>query len=241
MWQTGFLALAVATLGGELIHSMDDLRVRLPKEKACVEAVEGKFGKAARFAFDEECRGAFVMTPIRGTPDWDRARGFSFWVKGDGSRRFGGLQFIWNEDDAARYDLTFPIDGTDWRKIDVAWGDLVPVLPGSPILDPKGACPPSRLSALWFGKWWYWRDYGSHSYAIDEIRLEPDLERGPSPAPPAGVPQDPPGGGRPHPPRHRRPIGRPAHDDVPGRSTAGRRWGRWPRRPGRRPRSAARG
>ncbi len=184
----GLLALALAALGGDLIHSMDDLRARLPKEKARVEAVEGKFGKAARFAFDEDCRGAFVMTSIRGTPDWDRARGFSFWVKGDGSRRFGGLQFIWSEDYAARYDLMFPIDGTDWRKIDVAWGDLVPVLPGSPFLDPKGARPPSRLSALWFGKWWYWRDYGAHSYAIDEMRLEPDLEPGPSPAPPPGAP-----------------------------------------------------
>jgi lysophospholipase L1-like esterase len=181
-------AVVLAALGGELIHSMDDLRARLSKDKVRVETVEGKFGKAARFAFDDGCQGVFAMTSIRGTPEWDRARGFSFWVKGDGSRRFGGLQFIWNEDYSARYDLMFPIDGTEWKKIDVAWEDVVPVLPKSPFLDPKGPRAPSRLSALWFGKWWYWRDYGAHSYAIDEMRLEGALERGPAPAPPGGAP-----------------------------------------------------
>ncbi|HXG60164.1 MAG TPA: GDSL-type esterase/lipase family protein [Planctomycetota bacterium] len=184
----GTWALALAALGGELIDSMDDLRARLSKDKVRVETVEGKFGRAARFAFDDGCQSVFAMTSIRGAPEWDRARGFSFWVKGDGSRRFGGLQFIWNEDYSARYDLMFPIDGTEWRKIDVAWEDLVPVLPKSPFLDPKGPRTPSRLSALWFGKWWYWRDYGAHSYAIDEMRLEGALERGPAPAAPGGAP-----------------------------------------------------
>ncbi|HYF00161.1 MAG TPA: SGNH/GDSL hydrolase family protein, partial [Planctomycetota bacterium] len=99
----------------------------------------------------------------------------SFWVKGDGSQRFGGLQFIWNEDYAARYDYMFPIDSTEWRKITVAWRDLTPVLPGAKFLDAKNGPQPSKLSTLWFGKWWYWRDYGAHSFAIDEIRLEPTI------------------------------------------------------------------
>jgi hypothetical protein len=64
--------------------------------------------------------------------EWDKAAGFSFWVKGDGSKHFGAMQFIWNEDYAARYDVAFPLDGTEWKKIVVAWRDLVPVLPSAP-------------------------------------------------------------------------------------------------------------
>ncbi len=174
-------------LAGQDIHSMDDLKVRLPKEKGRAEAVEGRSGKAVKFAFDDGAASSFCITSIRGTPAWDQAAGFSFWVKGDGSPRLGGLQFIWNEDYAARYDLAFPIDSTEWRKIVVAWGDLVPVLPGAPFLDPKGSHPPSKLSDLWFGKWWYWRDYGAHGYAIDELRLEAAIVR--EPDPPASVPR----------------------------------------------------
>jgi lysophospholipase L1-like esterase len=179
------LALLALQADGPLIHSMDDLRVRLPKEKGRAEAIEGHSGKAVKFAFDDGASGMFCITSIRGTPDWDKAAGFSFWVKGDGSRRLGGLQFIWNDDYAARYDLAFPIEGTEWRKVIVAWTDLVPVLPGAPFLDPKGSHPPSKLSDLWFGKWWYWRDYGAHGYAIDDLRLEPAISRPPDPAPPA--------------------------------------------------------
>ncbi|HYE99478.1 MAG TPA: carbohydrate binding domain-containing protein, partial [Planctomycetota bacterium] len=79
------IELLLLTLGdGALIHSMDDLKVRLPKEKARTEVVDGKAGKAVKFSYDEGCTGAFCMTSIRGTPEWDQAAGFSFWVKGDG-------------------------------------------------------------------------------------------------------------------------------------------------------------
>jgi lysophospholipase L1-like esterase len=167
---------------------MDDLKVRLSSEKAHVEAVEGKIGKAIKLSFDEGGQNAFAMTPFRGAPEWDAAAGLSFWVKGDGSGRLGGLQFIWNEDYAARYDVAFAIDGTDWRKVFIPWRDLVPVLPGAKPLDPKGAFAPSKLSALWFGKWWYWRDYGAHSYAIDELRLEPKIDMDENDYKPAGEP-----------------------------------------------------
>lgn len=179
------MLIAFALLAGQEIHSMDDLKVRLPKEKARAELVEGRAGKAVRFGFDDGAASSFCITSIRGTPAWDQAAGFSFWVKGDGSRRLGGLQFIWNDDYAARYDLAFPIDASEWRKIVVAWSDLVPVLPGAPFLDPRGSHPPSKLSDLWFGKWWYWRDYGAHGYAIDDLRLEAAIVREPDPPVPA--------------------------------------------------------
>jgi lysophospholipase L1-like esterase len=167
---------------GPLIHSMDDLKVRPPDAKGSVESVDGKAGKALRLSFEDGCQSKFAMTPLRGAAGWDAAAGFSFWVKGDGSKRFGGLQLIWNEDYSARYDLMFPIDGTEWRQVTVAWSDLVPVLPQGSF-----SPAPSKFSALWFGKWWYWRDYGAHSYAVDELRLEPKIER-PAPALPAGAP-----------------------------------------------------
>src|SRR5262245_60198214 len=159
---------------GPLGQSMDEIRIRLPKEKVRAEAVEGKTGKAMKFSFDDGCASQFAMTPIVGSPDWDKAAGISFWVKGDGSKRFGGIQLIWNEDYGARYDVMFPIDSTEWKKIVVSWRDFTPVLPATKPLDPASQ-PPSKISAFWFGKWWYWRDYGAHAYAIDEVRLEPKI------------------------------------------------------------------
>jgi lysophospholipase L1-like esterase len=147
-------------------------------KNAHAETVEGKFGMAVKFSFDKDCSGAFCTTPIRGNAEWDKVAGFSFWVKGDGSKNFGGLQFIWNDDYAARYDLMFPIDSTEWKKIIVPWRDLTPAMPppSAKFLDPKSGNAPSKLSTLWFGKWWYWREYGAHSYAVDEMRLEPRIE-----------------------------------------------------------------
>ncbi len=173
---------------GPLIHSMDDLKIRLSNPKGRAESVEGKSGKAVKFAFDDGCSGAFCITSIRGTADWDKAAGFSFLVRGDGSKRFGGLQFIWNEDYAVRYDFMFPIDGTEWKKVVVAWRDLVPVLPAGAPLDPRGTHPPSKITDLWFGKWWYWKEYGAHAYAIDDLRLEPKIDLDANAYAPAGAP-----------------------------------------------------
>jgi lysophospholipase L1-like esterase len=170
--------LLFAQDGSTLIHSMDDLQVHIPEKNGHADIVEGKVGKAVKFSFDKDCSGAFCTTPIRGKAEWDNAAGFSFWVKGDGSKNFGGLQFIWNDDYAARYDLMFPIDSTEWKKIVVPWRDLTPAMPppSAKFLDPKSGNAPSKLSTLWFGKWWYWREYGAHSYTIDEMRLEPKID-----------------------------------------------------------------
>src|SRR5581483_8009588 len=47
---------------------------------------------------------------------------------------------------------------------------------------------PSKLSALWFGKWWYWREYPACSFAIDEMRLESRIELDQDLRIPAGAP-----------------------------------------------------
>ncbi|MBY0524977.1 MAG: hypothetical protein K2R98_16345 [Gemmataceae bacterium] len=173
------LSLLHAADDATLIDGFDQLKYRALNDKSKAELVDGKFGKAVKFTFPDKCQNAFFTSNTRGSAAWDDAAGFSFWVKGDGSDHFGGLQFIYNEDFSVRYDYMFPIKNTEWTKISVAWSDLVPVLPGakSHLLDPKGTNKPSKLSALWIGKWWYWRDYAPHSFTLDEMRLEKSIER----------------------------------------------------------------
>lgn len=170
--------ISTAWADGPVLDSMDALTFAKPKEKGNVELVEGHSGKALKFSFDDACTNVFAFGKVRGTPEWDKAAGFSFWVKGDGSNRLGGLQFVWNDDFALRYDYSFPISGKEWTKITVPWRDLQPVTckPGALAIDPKNGNAPSKLGALWFGKWWYWRGYEAHSYEIDDIRLEPTID-----------------------------------------------------------------
>jgi lysophospholipase L1-like esterase len=172
------------------IATMDDLRFSPPKEKGQSELIEGKVGKAVRFHFDADARSTFFTSKIRGTSDWDRADGFSFWVRGEGADGFGGLQFIYDDDFSVRYDLVIPVKGTRWRKVTVAWNDLIPVLPGpkaKPLGVPGGNAP-SKLTGLWFGRWWYWGNYPALAFTIDEIRLEPAIERDDADHRPKGPP-----------------------------------------------------
>ena len=161
-----------------LIDAMDEVHFQPPKEKGKAELIDGKVGKAVRFSFDQDARGAFFTSNRRGSPAWDKAAGLSFWVKGDGSDHFGGLELIYDDDYAVRYDYAFPLKSTEWTKIVVPWRNLVPVLPGekSGLLDPAGDNKPSKISAIFFGKWWYWGDYPACSFAVDEIRLEDKID-----------------------------------------------------------------
>jgi lysophospholipase L1-like esterase len=144
--------------------------------KGEVELVDGKVGQALQLRYPDQAKSVFAMRPARATAEWDKAAGISFWVKGDGQPGFGCLQLIWNDDFAVRYDYAFPVDD-EWRKITVAWRDLIPVLPSpnSQPLDPAGNAP-AKVSHIWFGKWWYWRDTAALNFAIDELRLEPVIE-----------------------------------------------------------------
>ncbi len=99
--------------------------------------------------------------------------------QGDGSDAFAGLQLIYDDDYAVRYDFCFSLKGTEWTKVTVAWDDFVPVLPGAkskPLGLPNGNAP-SKISAVWLGKWWYWGDYPACSFALDEICLEETIDR----------------------------------------------------------------
>jgi lysophospholipase L1-like esterase len=51
----------------------------------------------------------------------------------------------------------------------------VPELPKGQFVDAKGGYAPSRFGNLWFGKWFYWREFPACSFAIDQVALEPTL------------------------------------------------------------------
>src|SRR5439155_10269913 len=88
---------AGAAVDGAVIETMDTVCFQTPREKGRVSVVPGKAGNALRFAFDSDCRSTFFTSGIHGTPEWDEADGLSFWVKGDGSDQFGGLELIYDE------------------------------------------------------------------------------------------------------------------------------------------------
>ncbi len=166
-----------------VIASMDDLPFQPPKARGTAEGVAGKVGKAERLRFEGGSVSTFFTSKIHGQPDWNSAAGFSFWIKKAGTEAdgFGGLQLIFDDDYAVRYDLCFPVKGDGWSKINVAWSDLIPALPG-PRARPLGNNDarnnlPSKVSAFWFGKWWYWQDYPAIAFDVDEIRLEPSIAR----------------------------------------------------------------
>jgi hypothetical protein len=143
------VAAAAVAADGPLVDPLDTLRFGAPKEKAKAELVEGKVGKAVRFAFEKDARSTFFTSTLRGTPGWDKAAGLSFWVKGDGAPGWGGLQLIFDDDYAVRYDAAFPVR-PGWAKVELAWSDFVAVLPGRRALplDPAGANRPSKVSGV---------------------------------------------------------------------------------------------
>ena len=157
-----------------LLDGMEAVSFAAANPKVGIALTPGHTGQALRFTFADGCASAFATGRVRGTPAWNAAAGLSFWVQGDGSEHCGALQLVWNDDFAQRYDVAFPINTTGWTRVVVPWRDLVPVLSNaaSVPLDAHGARPPGQLGALWFGKWWYWRDCAAHSYAIDDLRLE---------------------------------------------------------------------
>jgi len=170
---TGLCADAV------VFDSMDDASTfTTPEKKGKLESVEGKDGKAIKFTFENECQNTYFRGRLKGTPEWDKAAGISFWMKGDGSDHMGGIEIVWNEDYALRYAYAFPINNTEWTKVVVPWSDILPetAKPGAKSIDPKNGNAPSKLGQIWFGKWWYWRDYAACSYTIDDIRLESEIK-----------------------------------------------------------------
>jgi lysophospholipase L1-like esterase len=157
-------------------HKPTDSDMPTGEKKPCgtVESVEGKFGKACKFDFLETKNAQFMTASMKMPAEADSCDGFSFWVKGDGSDNFGGLEFIDGSDYKLRYGFCFPLKSTEWTKITVPWRDLIPEI-AAPLVGAKGY-KPSRFGNLWFGKFYYWPDKVAISYTIDQIALEKKID-----------------------------------------------------------------
>ena len=127
-----------------------------------VELVNGKFGKAVQFSFAGVGPG-FMTASVQASPNWNRADGFSFYVKGDGSTNWAGLELIDRDDYSLRYGYCFPLDSTEWRKMAVRWRDLTPELAG-PLVDAERGYAPAR-----FGIWASW--ISRRSFVRQAVRI----------------------------------------------------------------------
>lgn len=186
----GWVLVSCRLFAGEsVLFDMDTIRHQ-PGEVAqgekktpigTVELVDGKFNKAVRFSFGSDLGPGFMTASVHGNPEWDRAAGFSFYVKGDGSTNFAGLEWIDRDDYSLRYGFCFSIESTEWHKVVVRWRDLIPEL-SAPLVDAHSGYSPSKFGNLWVGKWFYWHDYPAHSFVVDQVSLERELPPDPEPA-----------------------------------------------------------
>ena len=151
------------------------------------ELTDGKVGKALKLTFIEPTGPQLFTAWTNPTENWDEYAGFSFWVKGDGSKNCGGLELIDGQDSKQRYGYCFPINSTNWIKITVPWRDLTPELAGS-LVDPKTGYAPSKFRNLFFGKWFYWREFPACTFTIDHMVLEKRIAPAPDlPPQPLGL------------------------------------------------------
>ncbi|MGA2033546.1 MAG: GDSL-type esterase/lipase family protein [Thermoguttaceae bacterium] len=141
-----------------------------------VELVDGQFGKACKFTLVESATPQFFTAWVNPKDDWDQCDGFSFWLRGDGSKSCGGLEFIDGDDFGQRYGYCFPIQSKDWVKVTVPWSDLIPELSGAPV-DARQGYAPNRFRNVWVGKWFYWREFPACSFTIERMALEKHIDR----------------------------------------------------------------
>jgi lysophospholipase L1-like esterase len=173
----GGAAVAEAPAGAVLLD-MDSLQLQpgtfgpaeQPVSVGTAALVPGHSGQANALSFVADAKGGFFSADVTGGPEWDEAGGLSFWVKGDGSQSWGGIELI-DGSYQGRYAAAFPIDSTEWRRITIRWEDFIPEIAASSPLGPHAPTKPSSIRHLRFGKWFYWRDYPAHSYAVDDVSL----------------------------------------------------------------------
>lgn len=142
-----------------------------------ITAVPGRTGQAIQITCEEGWQKMTQVSQAKGSADWDRAAGISFWVKGDGSPNWGAISLAHAGDEPPMaYFATFPLDSREWRKITLAWSDLTPFIP-RPDMRPLGPAgkSPAGLGRISFGKLWFFRQFPAHSYAIDDLALEPAI------------------------------------------------------------------
>ena len=141
-----------------------------------VEFAQGKFGKAWRFDTIEGAIGGCFSAPLAAGPEWDQAAGLSFWVKGNGADDWGSIGLAVSDAVEADCIYEFPLHSTEWRKIEVPWGDFMPFMPSAGFIGEEG-WRPSQLRELRFGRqlWTTVYDNPAQSFCIAQMQLEPAI------------------------------------------------------------------
>ncbi|MHC4713154.1 MAG: CIA30 family protein [Planctomycetota bacterium] len=102
--------------------------------------------------------------------------GLSLKVKGDGSTTFGTIE-IRSDEYRNIFQAVFPLDSTDWTRIDIRWEDFFQMNDGVPEAPINWAA----LNVFAFGSRAMW---GDGSFAVDDIALAAIEPREPVKAPP---------------------------------------------------------
>lgn len=109
------------------------------------------------------------------TPDpaWGEFDGLSFRLKGDGSDDWGCIRL-----QAGNYNKgylgTFPLKGTEWHEVRLAWGDFVPASCRLPDLGSTDGHRPGDINLIGLGNSWNFSPQHVKpgiSFALDDLRL----------------------------------------------------------------------
>ena len=173
------LCLPAFVSAGNVIDSMDEVRFRAPKEKG---RPNWSRARSARRSGSPSRRTPAAPSSPATSAAAGLGQGGRHLVLGQGRRLrlFGGLQLIYDDDFAVRYDFCFPIKGKEWTKVTVAWDDFVPVLPGAEGEAARAARRQRRRrrsAPCGSASGGTGATIPAHSFAIDEIRLEETIER----------------------------------------------------------------
>ncbi|OPZ30375.1 MAG: GDSL-like Lipase/Acylhydrolase [Lentisphaerae bacterium ADurb.BinA184] len=135
--------------------------------------------------------------PAAAGPEWNQAKGLSFWVKGDGSPLYGTLvvgpagKGSWEQGfvnaGMTGHAFYFPLADTQWHRVTASWADFIPEGP-QPAIGAPGGLVPADIRVIRIGnRWKYWRNYDAYpkfSYGIADTELTAE-------APPARPPAAP--------------------------------------------------
>jgi lysophospholipase L1-like esterase len=146
---------------------------------------DGRTGGAVRFTFFESSQAQSAGRVVQ-ADGWDKARGLSFWFRGDGSASFVAIELL-DENYTQRHAALVGLSSAEWRHVVLAWEDFIPETVTGDWFGSEGArFTPSGVKALWFGRSSYLKPWSACTFDVDELRLEERIERPVPPLPAEG-------------------------------------------------------
>jgi lysophospholipase L1-like esterase len=124
-----------------------------PSEVTIQVENEGVAGRALRVIGKAGSIYTLAAHPLKADQSWNRYDGLAFWIKGDGSKNFGCVRLQQTSDWNKSWVGNFPLSSKQWRRVVLAWNDLVPSAAGPELYSAEGSMP-SDLDMIAFGKSW---------------------------------------------------------------------------------------